>query len=190
MYGPRTFHSWRRYLSGGKPFKRERRLLPCDDCFLGMCLFWKPSYYLIQSSCCNQIFTRVLPYHGSDTNDIITRVRAGERPSLPIDPSQNRWLQDPVWDTIKTGWHGQPKRRCKLSVMYRVFSPPSQRRQLGKILPQIASFFKFLQNSESEIQRQINEMNGVSFSSSPPLPLKADTTSSISRTMPSRIGSD
>ena len=33
--------------------------------------------------------------------------------------------------------------------------------QRAKILPRIASFFQFLQNSESEIQRQVNEMNEV-----------------------------
>ena len=183
-----------------------------------MWLFWKQSYYLIQSPCCNQVLTGVLPYHGSDANDMITRIRAGERPSRPINPSQNRWLQDPVWDVITTGWHDQPKQRCELSVMYHTFSLSSQqevqdfksgdssvqnegdltvpgasqtpKRQLGKILPRIASFFQFPQNSESEIQRQINEVDEVSSSTSPPLLLKADTARSVSRTTPCLIRSD
>ena len=218
MHGPGTFHSSRRYLSGGSPFTKGRRLLPCDDFFLSMCLFWKPSYYIVQLYCYNQVFTEVLPYHGSNVKDMITSIRAGKRPSRPIDPGQSRWLQDPVWDVITTGWHDQPKQRCELSVMYHTFSSSSQqevrnfksddssvqnegnltvagtpqkpKRQLGKILPRIASFFQFPQNSESEIQRQINEVDEVSSSTSPPLLLKADTARSVSRTTPCLIRSD
>jgi hypothetical protein len=42
-----------------------------------------------------------------------------------MDPSQNRWLQDQIWDTITTCWSGYPERRCELFVVYRVFSTPS-----------------------------------------------------------------
>ena len=143
-----------------------------------------------QSSCYNQVLTGVLPYYGSDVGDMITGIQAGKRPSRPIDPSQSRSLQDAVWKVIRTGWRDRPRRRCELSVMYRVFSgaPPSQRRQLGKILPQVASFFQFLQNSGSEIQRQVDEMNRV-LSSTSPLP-KADTIHSVLRMAHCRIGSD
>ena len=190
IYGPRAFFSrWRWHLFGGRPFKGERYLLRCDDFFLGMYPFWKPSSYLKQSSCYNQVLTGVLPYR-SDGVNIVTEIQAGKRPSRPIDPSQSRSLQDPVWNVIRTGWRNRPRRRCELSVMYRVFSglPPSQRRQLGKFFPQVASFFQFLQNSGSEIQRQVDEMNQV-LSSTSPLP-KSDTIHSVLRTAPCRIGSD
>ena len=153
-----------------------------------MYLFWKRSSYLKQLSCYNQVLTGVLPYHGSDGADIITQICAGKRPSRPIDSSQSRLLQDPVWNVITAGWHDKPRRRCKLSVIYRAFSPPSQQQQLGKTLPRIASFFRFLQNSGSAIQRQVDEMNQV-ISSTSLLP-KADTTHSVWRTAHCRIGSD
>ena len=160
-----------------------------------MYLFWKPSYHLTQWSCCDQVLTGVLPYHGSDVNNMITDIRAGKRPSRPIGSSQNQRLQEPVWDVITTGWHVQPNRRCELTVMYHIFLPSVQqavqnfkpgdfntenegnltiagtlqtpKRQPGKILPRIASFFQFLQNSESKIQRQVNEMNEVDSFTSP-----------------------
>jgi len=135
----------------------------------------------------NQVLTGILPYHGSDKKDMVTRIHAGERPSRPIDASKSRLLENRVWDVITTGWHVKPKRRCELSVMYRTFLPPSEQRQLGGIVPRIASFFQLLQNPESEIQRQVNEMNEVS-SSTFPLP-KADITHSVLRTTPCRTGS-
>jgi len=88
-----------------------------------MYLFWKPPYYLRQPSRCDQVLTGVLPYHGSDEKDIITRIHAGERPPRPTDPSQTQWLEDSVWDVITTGWRPQQIQRCKLSVMYHVFLP-------------------------------------------------------------------
>jgi len=187
IYGPRTSHNERQPLSGGRHFKRERCLLLCHGFFLGMCLFWKSYYYLIQSSCYDQVLTGVLPYHERSSQEVITDTRAGKRPSRPKDSSQSRRLRDSVWGVIKAGWHDKPNRRCELSVMYRTFSSPSRQRQLGKILPRVASFFQFLQNSESEIQRQVNEMHEVSSSTSP-LP-KADVTHSVLRTMPRWAGS-
>jgi len=120
---------------------------------------------------------------------MITNIRAGERPSRPIDPNQGELLQDPVWDVIATGWHDKPRQRCRLSAMYRTFLPPSQQQQRRKILPRVASFFQFLQDSEPETQKRVNEMNevGVFHTSSPP---KVDTAYSVLRTMPCRIGSD
>ena len=132
-----------------------------------MYLFWKPSYHLRQSSCHNQVLTGVLPYHGTNVKDMIVDIRAGKRPPRPTDARKSRLLQDSIWNVITIGWRGLPLLRCRLSVMYRILSPPSQQRQLGKILPRVASFFQFLQNSESEIQGQVNEMNGVSSSTSP-----------------------
>jgi len=149
-----------------------------------MYLCWEPSYYSIQSSRYNQVLTGVLPYNGSNVKDPIADIRAGKRPPRPIDSTQGQLLQDHVWDVITTGWHDQPNQRCELSVICHTFQPPdhtfqppnhafqppSRRRQLGKILPRIASLFQFLQNAESEIQREVNELNGVSFSTSPSSP--------------------
>ena len=199
-YGPRALFTWIQRILCGWPFKGERYLLYCNDFFLGMYLFLEPSYYLIQLSRYDQVLAGVVPYRGSNVADMITEIRAGIRPPRPTDSSQSRLLQDPVWNVIVTGWQDQPNQRCELSVMYNVFQPPSQvqppgqvqppsqRQRLGKILPRIASFFQFLQNSESEIQRQVNKMNEVSSSTSP-LP-KADTTHSVSRATPCRVGSD
>ena len=187
-YGPGTYLG-RRPFSGGFPFKRERCLLPCDDFFLSTYFVWKSPYYLKQLSRCGQVLTGILPYHGSNIEEMITDIRAGKRPSRPIDPGQSRWLQDPVWDVITAGWHVQPNQRCELPVMYHTFLPPGQqevqnfklgdtnaqnegnqtiartsqtpKRQFGKALPQIASFFQFPRDSEPEIQRRVNEMNEV-----------------------------
>jgi len=153
--------------------------------------FGNASYYFVRSSRYNQVLTGVLPYHGSNVKDMITDIHAGKRPSRPIDPSKSRLLEDPVWNVITTGWRDQPERRCKLSVMYRIFSRPSQQQQLGKILPRVASFFQFLQDSESETQKHVNELNKASFSTSPPkLTRKADTSCSGSKTTPCQMGSD
>jgi len=81
--------------------------------------------------------------------DMIAKTRAGKRPSRPTDSGQSRWLQGPIWDVITSGWHDQPKQRCQLSDMYNTFSLQSQ------------------QTAESEIQREVNEMNEVSSSTSP-----------------------
>ena len=40
------------------------------------------------------------------------------------------------------------------------------RQQRGTILPRIASFFQFLQGSESKVQRRVDEMDRVGFSAS------------------------
>ena len=71
--------------------------------------------------------------------------------------------------------------------MYRTFLSPRRQQQLWKFLPRIAPFFQFLQTPESEIQRQVDEMNEVN-SSTFPLP-KADITHSVLRTAPRRTGS-
>ena len=51
---------------------------------------------------------------------MVTDIKLGKRPSRPTDPSQNQWLQDPVWDAIATCWSGQPEQRPKLSAVYRM----------------------------------------------------------------------
>jgi len=185
------------HLCGALRFKIERRLLPCDDFFIGMSLFWKPPCCLIQLSRCDQVLTGIQPYRGSNVEDMITDIHAGKRPSRPINPSGDRWLSDQVWDMITVGWNQSPDQRCKLSVMSHVLSSwfsreevrhdtPGQsnvqndgsltitktsqipKRQPWKILPRITSFFQSLQNPESEIQRRVNEIDEVSFSVSPP----------------------
>jgi len=183
--------------------------------------FWKLSDCLKRLLCCDQVLTGALPYHGDGKNQMIASIRGGKRPSRLTDPSQNRWLQDAIWDAITTGWSHKPEKRCELSVVHDTFVTASQqgvywddlsdqtdgnltitetdvpdttggtgRQQRGKILPRIASLFRFLQSSESELQRQVNEMNSVSFftllpPSSPGLML----TCSALRMMPCRIGS-
>ena len=80
----------------------------------------------------------MLPYDDSNFEDsLITRIREGKRPSRPTEPSQNQWLQDPVWDVITTGWRDKPEQRCELSVVSHVFSAAShqeiQNDELGEL---------------------------------------------------------
>jgi len=112
-----------------------------------------------------------LPYRGRSSKDAITDIRAGKRPSRPTDPDQSRWLQDPVWDVITSGWHHQPEQRCQLSDMYNTFSLQRQH---------------YL---EWGIQRQVNEMNEVNFSTSH-TPPKANTIYSVLRTARYRTRSE
>ena len=168
--------------------RMQRCLLPCDDLLRSMYLFWKSSYYLTRSADYAQVLTGVLPYRGSSAKDMITDIRAGRRPSRPMDSSQGRLLQGPVWNIITAGWHDQPNQRCELSAMYRVFRPPSIWQQLGKSLPRIASPFQSSQTPESEIQMRVNKMHEVTPSTSP-LP-KADMTHRTLRTSRFLIGSD
>jgi len=58
---------------------------------------------------------------------MITRIRAGERPSRP--KGENQWLQRRVWSVVTAGWAHGPEKRCELSEMYRVFSTSAQRDQ-------------------------------------------------------------
>jgi len=99
---------------------------------------------------------------------MFTDIQAGKRPSRPIDSSQSQLLQDPVWNVIAAAWHDKPRRRCKLLAIYYTLSPTSQQQQRGKILPRVASFFQFLQDSEPEAQKRVNEMNEVWFSTLTP----------------------
>ena len=114
--------------------------------------FGKPSYYLKQSSRCDQVLTGEFPYDG-DRDGAPAKICAGERPSRPARPnqdlwlqdpvwdvtmigwshergpthlSQNQWLEDPVWDVITTGWSREPKKRCEISVMHDTFVTASQ----------------------------------------------------------------
>jgi len=146
----------------------------------------------MQLSCYNQVLTGILPYHRGDGNDMVTRIRAGGRPSRPIDASKSRLLENRVWNVITTGWRVDPYQRCELSVIYHTFSPPGQREvqnlEPGDLTAQNDGNFRPPQNPESETQRQVNEMNGVGFFLVPPF--KADKTRSTLRTTPCRIGSD
>jgi len=163
-----------------------------------MYLFWRLSYYLKQPSRYDQILTGALPYRGSNVEEMVTDICTGKRPSRPIHPSGNRWLPDPVWDTITISWHDQPNRRRELSVTYQTLALSSQqgvqhvkpghlntqsdgnltiagtpqkpKRRLGKMRPRISLPLQSLQNWESEIQRQVNEMNEVGSSTPPPPP--------------------
>jgi hypothetical protein len=64
---------------------------------------------------------------------MIADIGRGERPFRPTDPSQNKWLQDHVWDMITTCWSDKPRQRYKLSVVYRVFSGYSLQDALGNL---------------------------------------------------------
>lgn len=65
---------------------------------------------------------------------MINDIRYGKLPSRPMDPSQNQWLYDQIWDTITICWSG-PLRRCELSVVYHIFSTPSPQDLLVEFPP-------------------------------------------------------
>ena len=74
----------------------------------------------------NQVLTVILPYHRTNDWDMLNRIRAGERPSHPIDASKSQLLEDQVWNAITTGWRVEPIQRCELSAIYHTLVPPSQ----------------------------------------------------------------
>ena len=136
------------------------------------------------------MLTGVLPYHVRDNYyKICEAIKRGVRPSRPTDPIQNQWLQEPVWDVIKTGWHHEPEQRCELRIVYHVFFTSGRQeihvtgtgesnaqsnkvpdietgqQQRGKILPRIASFLQSLRDSQSKVQRRVNEIDKVGTSS-------------------------
>jgi hypothetical protein len=63
-------------------------------------------------------------------------------------------------------WSGEPQLRPELPVVYDVFLKYGQRGvrnvELGKVVPRITSLFRFLRNSEPEIERNVGEMDKVS----------------------------
>ena len=92
-----------------------------------------PASYLIQLPRSDQILTGILPCDDTDCPTIAWRIKSDARPSRPTDPSQNQWLRDCVWNVITTGWRKNPKLRCELSAMHRVFSTSDKREdQNGK----------------------------------------------------------
>jgi hypothetical protein len=129
---------------------------------------------------------------------VIADIRDGKRPSRPRNSSRNRWLQDPVWDVITTCWSDKPEQRCKLSIVYQVFSEYGRQesrnaklgdlsirhnrhltaaetshietglQQRGSFLPRITLLFQFLRESEPEIERSVSEMDKAGFPSFPP----------------------
>ena len=56
---------------------------------------------------------------------MVYNIKHGLRPPRPMDPSQNQWLQDPVWDAIMACWNRDPADRFKPSVVYNIFSMTS-----------------------------------------------------------------
>jgi len=109
-----------------RTFKKERCLLPCAYILLGASLCRKLSYHLIQSLRYNQVLTGILPYDSNNPSAIARDITGGKRPSRPTDPSQNQWLQDPVWNVITAGWRDVPKERCGLPDVYRAFLTAGQ----------------------------------------------------------------
>ena len=176
-----------------------RCLFPRNDFFRGIFLYSEQSYDSVQPPCYDQVLTEILPYGDSDRYGIIVDIERGKRPSRPRNSSQNRWLQDPVWDTITTCWSDEPEERHELSVVYQIFSEYGQRdtwnvklgdlytyhsrhqtkaetshietgqQQRGRFLPRIASLFQFLREPEPEIERSVSEMDKAGLSN-PPLP--------------------
>ena len=130
-----------------------------------MFLCCKLSYNLVQSPCYDQVLTGIFPYGSGGEDEMTYDIRRGIRPTRPTDPSQNKWLQDAVWDVITTCWSTQPEERYELSIVYHVFSKYGQREaQRRGFLPRIASLFQFLRESEPEIERSIGEMDKAGFS--------------------------
>ena len=149
----------------------------------------EPPYYLIQSPRYCQVLTEILPYDGSDKANVIADIASRKRPPYPTDPSQNQWLQDPVWDTITACWSHKPELRPKLSVVYRVFLRYGRqeardvelgnltthynrdftiadsshikivKQQRARFLPRIVSLFQFLPGLEPEIERSVSGMD-------------------------------
>lgn len=78
-----------------------------------------------------QVLTGILSYSGREHVEIYLDITNGVRPSRPTDPRQNRWLPDPIWNVIAAGWQHEPRQRCRLSVMSRVFLAPSRRDAQG-----------------------------------------------------------
>ena len=74
-----------------------------------------------------QVLTEIFPYTEGDNSTIAQQILRGKRPSRPVDPRQNQWLQDPIWGVIVTGWRVKPERRCKLSAPYQEFLTAGQR---------------------------------------------------------------
>ena len=126
---------------------------------------------MTQSPRYGQVLTGILPYGGRDKANVVADIVLGKRPPRPRDPSQNQWLQDPVWDTITACWSDKPEQRPKLSVVYDVFLKYGQRGvrnvEPGRVLPRIASLFQFLRNSEPEIERRVGEMDKAGHPLSP-----------------------
>jgi hypothetical protein len=93
----------------------------------------------------DQVLTGVLPYDDNNVADMITRIKEGQQPSRPMDPSQNQWLQDRVWDTITTCWSINPQQRCELFVVHHIFStqdalvksPPVGRKNLIRLAKEL-----------------------------------------------------
>ena len=79
---------------------------------------------------------------------MITDIRAGKRPSRPGDRNQNQWPQRRVWDVITTGWNHEPKKRCELSDIHRVFSTSAQREQ-GDLNTQNSEVLMIAETSET-----------------------------------------
>jgi hypothetical protein len=100
-----------------------------------MSLCCEPSYHLIRLLYSDQVLTGILPFQDSTKDDMITHIKSGQRPPRPLDPTQNQWSHDRVWDTITTCWSEKPQRRCELSVMSHVFSTPRRQDLLVELPP-------------------------------------------------------
>ena len=110
---------------------------------------------MIRSPCYDQVLTGIFPRDGRNIHDTIYDIRHGERPSRPTNSSQNRWLQNHIWDTITACWSHDPQKRCELSVVYQVFSmhssydvlvefPPVGHRNLVRLAEELLSIIQIL----------------------------------------------
>ena len=80
---------------------------------------------LVHSPRHDQVLTGIPPDDDDNKATVIADIRPVRRPSRPLDPSQNRWLLDRVWDVIETCWSDKPERRYELPVVCHVFLTPS-----------------------------------------------------------------
>jgi len=111
----------------------------------------------------------VLPYGDAFYhNSVVSRIQSGKRPDRPKDPYQARWLRDGVWDMITACWSDIPHHRWGVPAVCNLLSTLSlqevPRQQPGKIRPRITSLFQFVRDSAPEIERRVNEVDMVGFS--------------------------
>jgi len=102
-------------------FKRERRLLACNDRLRGEFVPDRALLSLTQSPR-HEALTEILPYGDARDSVIVFRVVSGVRPSRPTD---TRWLQDQTWNMIETCWSERREQRWGIRDVCNQFSESS-----------------------------------------------------------------
>jgi len=57
-----------------------------------------------------EVFSGKVPFDGVSDDEVVKRIRSGERPDRPIG-SNEFGLSDGVWEVVKRCWHGSPELR-------------------------------------------------------------------------------